>query len=155
MKDINKNEVVVEDVLLDIEDYRMGDNEVEDVKNEIKSLEDRMKVLKDGLKFVVDVEGVKKFESEIELKMLEGKYKSVKEVDVDLKKLKGMKEGKNYNFRKGINKGVGKVVYGLIGDGLDNNEIVSRLVEVYGNDSSNINCVRWYRNNMNKMLRGV
>lgn len=83
------------------------------------------------------------------------KAKKVKEVivlsDKEKELIKELGLSKvNYNYKKGINKGVGDMIRGFITDGLSDAEILKRVCEYYKNDNTTIKCIRWYRNDMKK-----
>jgi len=49
-----------------------------------------------------------------------------------------------------LNKGVGEYVRGLIKNGKNNKDILEMVSFKYGNYNTTINCINWYRNDMNK-----
>jgi hypothetical protein len=60
------------------------------------------------------------------------------------------KHGKLSNLGRGPNTGVGAFVERLMKEGQTDNFIINAVNENYGNRSTTIGCVRWYRNNFNK-----
>ena len=115
---------------------------------------DKLNELK--LNFVVDYsKELEVLEKEINEK-IEGKlYKSSKEIEKDVKKYNSLKDGKlvNYNYKKGVNAGVGVMVRDLIKLGKDNAEILKLVCKHYGNDNTTASCISWYRNDIKKAAK--
>lgn len=127
-------------------------NDVKVLESQVQSIEARMLELKNSLGAKTgSVEDIKKLEDEISLKISSKVYKTSKEVELDMKKLKVLKSGRSYNYVKGINKGVGAFVYSLMAGGeKDDRKIWELVCKKYENENSSISCIRWYRNKFNK-----
>jgi hypothetical protein len=95
---------------------------------------------------------VEVLEKEIKVKMDGKLYKSVKDIDNDIKKLSNLINGKviNYNYKKGVNVGVGDMVKGLLLKGISNDVILKQVCEKYGNENTTKSCISWYKNDMKK-----
>jgi hypothetical protein len=95
---------------------------------------------------------VEVLENEIKVKMDGKLYKSVKDIDNDIKKLSNLINGKviNYNYKKGVNVGVGDFIKGLLLKGIANDVILKQVCEKYGNNNTTKSCVSWYKNDLKK-----